>query len=63
MKTIFIFFLCLADTVAAQTINNADSVKMLENVIVRAYEQNRKLIDVAAPVSVTGQAQLNRLAV
>ncbi len=60
MKIIFIFFLFLADTVAAQTVNNADSVKMLENVIVRAYEQNRRLIDVAAPVSVTGQAQLNR---
>jgi iron complex outermembrane receptor protein len=60
MKIIFIFFLFLADTVAAQTINNVDSVKMLENVIVRAYEQNRKLIDVAAPVSVTGQEQLNR---
>ncbi len=28
--------------------------------IVKAYEQNRKLIEVAAPVSLTGQEQLNR---
>src|SRR5450432_2230820 len=38
----------------------ADSVKNLPGVIVKAYEQNRRLIDVAAPISVTSQAQLNR---
>jgi iron complex outermembrane recepter protein len=59
MKIIFIFFLFLVDTVSAQT-NDTDTIKTLENVIVRAYEQNRRLIDVAAPVSVTGQSQLNR---
>ena len=37
-----------------------DSLKSLSEVIVKAYEQNRSLIDVAAPVSLTAQAQLNR---
>jgi iron complex outermembrane receptor protein len=37
-----------------------DSSKNLTEVLVKAYEQNRRLIDVAAPVSITGQAQLNR---
>src|SRR5215212_7913791 len=37
-----------------------DSSKTLGEVFVKAYEQNRKLIDVAAPVSITGQSQLKR---
>jgi len=37
-----------------------DSSQTLGEVIVKAYEQNRKLIEVAAPVSYTGQSQLNR---
>lgn len=41
-------------------VESTDSVKSLSEVIVKAYEQNRSLVDVAAPVSVTGQAQLNR---
>ena len=60
MKVVFIFFLFLVSTASAQTTDDADSVRTLENVIVKAYEQNRKLIDVAAPISVTGQAQLSR---
>ena len=60
MNKIFIFCLFISYTASAQTTNNTDSIKTLENVIVSAYEQNRSLIDVAAPVSVTGQAQLNR---
>lgn len=59
MKIIFIFFLFIDCSVFAQT-TDKDSVQLLENVIVKAYEQNRSLIDVAAPVSVTGQEQLNR---
>ena len=50
----FIPLFCLSQT------ESTDSVKSLSEVIVKAYEQNRSLIDVAAPVSVTGQAQLNR---
>src|ERR1700691_5569686 len=39
---------------------DSSDVKTLNEVVIKAYEQNRKLIDVAAPVAVTGQAQLNR---
>lgn len=61
MKKYFsILSLLLSLSVVAQTNLNIDSTKILENIIVRAYEQNRSLIDVAAPISVTGQAQLNR---
>ena len=60
MNKVFVFCLFLSYTATAQTSNEIDSIKTLENVIVRAYEQNRRLIDVAAPISVTGQTQLNR---
>jgi iron complex outermembrane receptor protein len=59
MKIIFIFFLFIDCSVSAQT-TTKDSAQLLENVIVKAYEQNRSLIDVAAPISVTSQEQLNR---
>ncbi|HLY71055.1 MAG TPA: TonB-dependent receptor [Puia sp.] len=39
---------------------DSSDVKTLNEIVIKAYEQNRKLIDVAAPVAVTGQAQLNR---
>jgi iron complex outermembrane receptor protein len=58
LLSVLIFFciplLCLSQT------EPTDSIKNLSEVIVKAYEQNRRLIDVAAPVSLTGQAQLNR---
>ncbi|TMI70248.1 MAG: TonB-dependent receptor [Bacteroidetes bacterium] len=38
----------------------ADSSKTLGEVTIKAYEQNRKLIEVAAPVGITGQSQLKR---
>ncbi len=60
MKKILILFLVCSKSLSAQTTSTLDSAKTLENVIVKAYEQNRSLIDVAAPVSVIGQAQLNR---
>ncbi|MEO8961251.1 MAG: Plug domain-containing protein, partial [Ginsengibacter sp.] len=60
MNKIFIFCLFLSYSASAQTTHDPDSIKTLENIIVKAYEQNRNLIDVAAPVSVTGQTQLNR---
>lgn len=60
MKKILILFLVISKTLSAQTTSNTDSAQTLESVIVTAYEQNRSLIDVAAPVSVTSQAQLNR---
>jgi iron complex outermembrane recepter protein len=36
------------------------ATKTFDQVIIKAYEQNRKLVEVAAPISYTGQAQLNR---
>jgi iron complex outermembrane recepter protein len=44
------------------TILPADSLKIktLDEVIIKAYNQNRKLIDVAAPINYVGQSQLNR---
>jgi iron complex outermembrane receptor protein len=60
MKRVLLALLPLFNTAAAQTSNTPDSSLLLENIIVKAYEQNRRLIDVAAPVSLTGQAQLNR---
>ena len=60
MKKIIFVFLFSGNAVFAQTTTGVDSLQLLENIIVKAYDQNRSLIDVAAPVSVTGQAQLNR---
>jgi iron complex outermembrane receptor protein len=60
MKKLLILCFVFSQTLSAQTIDRKDSAQILENVIVKAYEQNRSLIDVAAPVSVTSQAQLNR---
>src|SRR5665647_1987649 len=53
------FTFCIPLFCLSQT-ESTDSVKSLSEVIVKAYEQNRSLIDVAAPVSLTGQIQLNR---
>jgi iron complex outermembrane receptor protein len=62
MKRILIVVLvCLCiPLLSLSQIESTDSLKSLSEVIVKAYEQNRRLIDVAAPVSITGQAQLNR---
>lgn len=38
----------------------SDSSITLSEVIIKAYEQNRKLIDVAAPMGITSQTQLSR---
>jgi len=60
MKRVFMILLPVFNTALAQISNTPDSLQLLENIIVKAYEQNRRLIDVAAPISLTGQAQLNR---
>lgn len=39
---------------------DSSDTRPLHEVVVKAYEQNRKLIDVGAPVAVVGQASLNR---
>ena len=60
MKKFLIILLFFAGSVHGQTITDADSAQILENILVKAYDQNRSLVDVAAPVSVTSQTQLNR---
>lgn len=60
MKKFLLISLLFSNSISAQTTSNVDSIQTLGNVIVKAYEQNRSLIDVAAPISVIGQAQLNR---
>jgi iron complex outermembrane receptor protein len=44
----------------AQQVPENDSLLTLQNVTVKAYEQNRKLMQVAAPVAVITKAQLTR---
>jgi len=58
-KLLLSCFLLTSNLVFCQT-EETDSLKSLSEVIVKAYEQNRRLIEVAAPVSITGQPQLNR---
>lgn len=60
LKKLLLLLFPVISTVAAQNSSDTDSTITLKNIIVKAYEQNRSLIDVAAPVSVTSQAQLNR---
>lgn len=62
MKKIYLLLSCFTLTCnfAFSQTEESDSTKNLAEVFVKAYEQNRKLIEVAAPVSFTGQAQLNR---
>ena len=56
-----IIILCvLLNQVTAQTTDAADSSEVLETVLVRGYEQNRKLLDIPAPVSYINRAQLER---
>ena len=43
-----------------KTIPDIDSSQILENVIIKAYENNRKLIDVPAPISLVTNTDLNR---
>ncbi len=56
-------FVFLSVALFSQNTNSSpdsSDAKTLNEVVIKAYEQNRKLIDIAAPVAFTGQAQLNR---
>ena len=57
----FIFLLSLQlQNLLAQNNDPTDSSKILETVVVRGYEQNRKLLEIPAPVSYIGKGQLDR---
>jgi iron complex outermembrane receptor protein len=62
MKQYLLAFILCAFVVdaKAQSEEPEDSSEVLEAVIVRGYEQNRKLLEVSAPVSVINRAQLER---
>lgn len=51
---------CFSITLTAQTAGKADSVKVLQEVIVRAFEQNRQLREVSAAINYIDQQQLSR---
>jgi iron complex outermembrane receptor protein len=62
MKTILVMMACLRLSVSmAQTELSSDSVpRVLQEVIVRAYEQNRELKNVAAPIGVVSNQELQQ---
>jgi iron complex outermembrane receptor protein len=60
MKKIFLLLFPISFSAGAQTTFQPDSTQTLENIIVNAYENNRKLIDVPAPVSLVTARDLNR---
>ena len=62
MKTILVMMACLRLSVSmAQTELSSDSVpRVLQEVIVRAYEQNRELKNVAAPIGVVTNQELQQ---
>jgi iron complex outermembrane receptor protein len=51
---------CLICRMQAQTPASADTLKELQTVIIKAYEQNRQLKEVSAGVNYIGQVQLER---
>jgi len=60
VKIFFPLFLFMYVSAFAQTVPVPDSAQILENVIIKAYENNHKLIDVAAPISLVTKTDLNR---
>ena len=54
-----LFYFCIPLILFSQE-EVPDSSKTLSEVTIKAYEQNRRLVEVAAPVSLIGQVQLNR---
>lgn len=60
MKRIVVILFFISHSAFSQSEQDMDSSRLLQNIIIKAYENNYKLIDVAAPVSVVSQADLNR---
>ncbi|MDQ2719280.1 MAG: TonB-dependent receptor plug domain-containing protein [Bacteroidota bacterium] len=60
MKKVLVISLLLFNHASAQTIANIDSSQTLENIIIKAYENNSKLIDVPAAVNIVNTTDLNR---
>jgi len=60
IKKILLILMPVFGSVAAQTSIQPDSTLTLENIIVKAYENNRKLIDIPASISLVNKTDLNR---
>jgi iron complex outermembrane recepter protein len=60
LKNILLALIPVFNTVTAQTIVQPDSSVTLQNIIVNAYENSRKLIDVPAAISLVNKTDLNR---
>jgi len=60
MKKLLAISLLIFNTATAQITPATDSAYTLENIIIKAYENNSKLIDVPAPISLVNQTDLNR---
>ena len=58
--TIFFLTIIVLPLAAQQQQSDTDSSEILEQVIVRGYEYNRKLIDVPAPIVFISKAQFSR---
>ncbi len=60
IKKILLLLFPVISAARAQNTSQPDSALTLENIIVKAYENNSKLIDVPAAVSIVNTADLNR---
>jgi iron complex outermembrane receptor protein len=60
MKKLLLILILFYNRANAQNDNGYDSTKILENIIVKAYENHRKLIDVPAAISIVNKYDLDR---
>jgi iron complex outermembrane recepter protein len=59
MKKFLFLLLIISESLQAQ-VRSLDSAQVLENIIVKAYENNTRLIDVPAPISIVTNSDFNR---
>ena len=59
MKKFLFLLLIISESLQAQ-VPSLDSAQVLENIIVKAYENNTRLIDVPAPISIVTNSDFNR---
>jgi len=60
MKKILFLLIIISSSANAQDSEKTDSALVLENIIVKAYENNTRLIDVPAPISIVNNSDLSR---
>ena len=60
MKKILFLLIIISSSAHAQDSEKTDSALVLENIIVKAYENNTRLIDVPAPISIVTNSDFYR---